>query len=430
MPFVAKATGVAVAKIGAKVMAGAKLSAFRLDDEAVSRHVAVKESVFPFARFPNVDVLLGPEMKSTGEVMGLDASFERAFAKSQLGAGVRLPLAGTAFISVKDGDKPAAVALARRLTDMGFGIAATRGTAAAIREAGLEVGVVNKVLEGRPHCVDAIKSGAFQLVINTTSGGRSVSDSFDIRRSALTHNVPHYTTLAGARAAVHAIAALKAGTLEVAPSSRILSGRSRTKPRACPGNRGRAASFDSRGERGKLIAVPAACCAGYTRREFKRTPAVQKFPMTAEGLARLEEELRHLKSVERPAVIRSIAEARTHGDLSENAEYHAARERQSFIEGRVAELEAIIAAAEVIDISKLSGNQVMFGAKVTLVDEETEEERTWQIVGAHEADIKKGLISISSPVARAILGKKVGDVVEVPAPGGAKSYEITAVGFG
>ncbi|TQF82846.1 carbamoyl-phosphate synthase large subunit [Elioraea sp. Yellowstone] len=217
VPFVAKATGVAVAKIGAKVMAGAKLSAFRLDDEAVSRHVAVKESVFPFARFPNVDVLLGPEMKSTGEVMGLDASFERAFAKSQLGAGVRLPLAGTAFISVKDGDKPAAVALARRLTDMGFGIAATRGTAAAIREAGLEVGVVNKVLEGRPHCVDAIKSGAFQLVINTTSGGRSVSDSFDIRRSALTHNVPHYTTLAGARAAVHAIAALKAGTLEVAP---------------------------------------------------------------------------------------------------------------------------------------------------------------------------------------------------------------------
>ncbi|GIX10128.1 carbamoyl-phosphate synthase large subunit [Elioraea sp.] len=217
VPFVAKATGVAVAKIGAKVMAGAKLSAFRLDDEAVSRHVAVKESVFPFARFPNVDVLLGPEMKSTGEVMGLDASFERAFAKSQLGAGVRLPLAGTAFISVKDGDKPAAVALARRLTDMGFGIAATRGTAAAIRDAGLEVAVVNKVLEGRPHCVDAIKSGAFQLVINTTSGGRSVSDSFDIRRSALTHNVPHYTTLAGARAAVHAIAALKAGTLEVAP---------------------------------------------------------------------------------------------------------------------------------------------------------------------------------------------------------------------
>ena len=217
VPFVAKATGVPVAKIGAKVMTGAPLASFRLDDEAVSRHVAVKESVFPFVRFPNVDVLLGPEMRSTGEVMGLDSSFERAFAKSQIGAGVRLPLEGTAFISVKDGDKPAAVALARRLVDMGFRVAATRGTAAAIREAGLEVAVVNKVLEGRPHCVDAIKSGAFQIVINTTSGGRSVSDSFDIRRSALTQQVAHYTTLAGARAAVHAIAALKAGTLEVAP---------------------------------------------------------------------------------------------------------------------------------------------------------------------------------------------------------------------
>jgi carbamoyl-phosphate synthase large subunit len=148
---------------------------------------------------------------------GLDASFERAFLKSQLGAGVRLPQAGTAFLSVKDGDKPAAVMLARRLIDMGFDIAATRGTAARIREAGLACTVVNKVLEGRPHCVDAIRSGDIQLVINTTGGGQSVSDSFDIRRSALTHGVPHYTTAAGARAAVHAIAALRAGTLDVAP---------------------------------------------------------------------------------------------------------------------------------------------------------------------------------------------------------------------
>jgi carbamoyl-phosphate synthase large subunit len=217
VPFVAKATGVPVAKIGARVMAGAKLSEFRLDDDAVSRHVAVKEAVFPFNRFPNVDVILGPEMKSTGEVMGLDASFERAFLKSQMGAGVKLPEEGTAFISVRDGDKASAVTLARRLSDMGFRIMATRGTAARIREAGLPVEVVNKVLEGRPHCVDAIKSGDIQIVINTTAGGQSVSDSFDIRRSALTHGVPHYTTMAGARAAVHAIAALKAGTLDVAP---------------------------------------------------------------------------------------------------------------------------------------------------------------------------------------------------------------------
>jgi len=217
VPFVAKATGVPVAKIGARVMAGAKLSEFRLDDEAIAPHVAVKEAVFPFARFPNVDTILGPEMKSTGEVMGLDASFERAFAKAQLGAGVRLPEAGTVFVSIKDSDKKGLPALARRLAEMGFAIRATRGTAARIREAGLEVTVVNKVLEGRPHCVDAIRSGEIQMVINTASGPQSVADSFAIRRSALTHGVPHFTTMAGARAAVHAIAALKAGTLEVAP---------------------------------------------------------------------------------------------------------------------------------------------------------------------------------------------------------------------
>ena len=217
VPFVAKATGVAVAKIGARVMAGDKLASFRLDDQAIAPHVAVKEAVFPFARFPNVDSILGPEMKSTGEVMGLDASFERAFAKSQLGAGVILPMSGTVFLSVKDADKKGVPALARRLTEMGFAIMATRGTAARIRDSGLEVAVVNKVLEGRPHCVDAIRSGDVQLVINTASTPQSVADSFAIRRSALTHGVPHYTTMAGARAAVHGIAALKSGTLEVAP---------------------------------------------------------------------------------------------------------------------------------------------------------------------------------------------------------------------
>ena len=217
VPFVAKATGVPVAKIGARVMAGARLASFRLDGQAVAPHVAVKEAVFPFARFPDVDIILGPEMKSTGEAMGIDVSFERAFAKSQLGAGVVLPASGTALLSVKDSDKTALVPLARRLVEMGFTILATRGTAARIREAGLPVTVVNKVLEGRPHCVDAIRSGELQLVINTASGPQSVADSFDIRRSALTHGIPHYTTLAGARAAVHAIASLRAGVLEVTP---------------------------------------------------------------------------------------------------------------------------------------------------------------------------------------------------------------------
>ena len=217
VPFVAKATGVPVAKIGARVMAGARLSEFRLDDDSIAPHVAVKEAVFPFARFPNVDTILGPEMKSTGEVMGLDSSFERAFAKSQLGAGVKLPMSGCVFLSVRDSDKSAAVGVARRLLDMGFTVMATRGTASRLREAGLKVSQVNKVLEGRPHCVDSIRSGEVQMVINTAAGASSVADSFDIRRSALTHGVPHYTTIAGARAAAHAIAAMKSGGLEVAP---------------------------------------------------------------------------------------------------------------------------------------------------------------------------------------------------------------------
>ena len=157
---------------------------------------------------------------------------------------------------------------------------------------------------------------------------------------------------------------------------------------------------------------------------------MQKFPMTAPGLQRLEEELRQLKTEERPAVIRLISEVRSHGDLSENAEYHAARERQSFIEGRIAELEEIIASAEVIDPASLSGEHIKFGAHVWILDEETEREFTYQIVGMHEADIRHGRLSISSPLAKALIGKKVGDSVSVPAPSGDKSYEVLGVRFG
>jgi transcription elongation factor GreA len=156
---------------------------------------------------------------------------------------------------------------------------------------------------------------------------------------------------------------------------------------------------------------------------------MQKIPMTADGYARLEEELRHLKSVERPAVIRAIAEARDHGDLSENAEYHAARERQSFIEGRLGELEDKISRADVIDVAKLSGKQVKFGATVTLVDEDTDEKTAYQIVGQDEADIKTKRLSITSPLARALIGKQVGESVEVATPGGSKVYEIVKVQF-
>ena len=156
---------------------------------------------------------------------------------------------------------------------------------------------------------------------------------------------------------------------------------------------------------------------------------MEKIPMTPGGLVTLEEELKLLKSVERPAVIRAIAEAREHGDLSENAEYHAARERQSFIEGRVTELEDIISRAQVIDASQLTGSMVRFGATVTLADEDNDDESVYQIVGAHEADIRSGRLSVHSPLARALIGKHVGDSVEVSTPGGSKSYEIVDVRF-
>jgi carbamoyl-phosphate synthase large subunit len=217
VPFVAKATGLPIAKIAARVMAGEKLCDFDLDGGAKRSHMAVKEAVFPFSRFPGVDIILGPEMKSTGEVMGLDEDFKRAFAKAQLGAGNRLPLGGVTFISVKDGDKAVAADLARRLSALGFTLMATGGTQRFLAGEGLEVRHINKVLEGRPHCVDAIVSGDVQLVINTTEGAQAIADSFSIRRESLTNNVPHYTTMTGAAAVVDAIEALSAGGLEVAP---------------------------------------------------------------------------------------------------------------------------------------------------------------------------------------------------------------------
>ncbi len=218
VPFVAKATGIPVAKIAARVMAGEKLASFTLRPTHKLAHVSVKEAVFPFARFPGVDVILGPEMKSTGEVMGIAADFSSAFAKSQIGAGARLPTSGTVFISVKDQHKEAAAVLAGRLAEMGFSLLATSGTASSLSERGLEVRRINKVLQGRPHCEDAIINGEVQLVINTTEGAQAIRDSFSIRRSALMKNVPHYTTIAGAAAAIDAIKALIAGDgLDVAP---------------------------------------------------------------------------------------------------------------------------------------------------------------------------------------------------------------------
>jgi len=216
VPFVAKVIGKPLAGIAARIMNGEPLSTFKLKPEKLG-HVAVKEAVFPFARFPGVDTILGPEMRSTGEVMGIDRDYALAFAKSQIGAGNMLPLKGTVFVSVRDADKENLVGAMRELADAGFRILATRGTKRTLDAHGIRCEQVNKVLEGRPHIVDLMKNGEVHLVVNTTEGAKALADSKGIRRTALLHHIPYYTTLAGALAAIQAIKALAAGTLNVAP---------------------------------------------------------------------------------------------------------------------------------------------------------------------------------------------------------------------
>jgi carbamoyl-phosphate synthase large subunit len=214
VPFVAKAIALPIASIAAKVMAGHKLSEFDFSVRP-QKYIAVKEAVFPFARFPGVDTVLGPEMRSTGEVMGLSETFGMAFAKSQLGGGVVLPKSGTVFISVREEHKPKMAELARELIGLGFKIMATGGTTKYLREQGIEVDYVKKVHEGRPHIVDEMKNGHVQLVFNTTSGKQSLKDSFSLRRTALTQKIPYFTTAAAARASVEAIKDLSKGDYEV-----------------------------------------------------------------------------------------------------------------------------------------------------------------------------------------------------------------------
>jgi carbamoyl-phosphate synthase large subunit len=216
VPFVAKVIGIPVAKIAARVMAGESLASFKLTRKKLN-HVAVKEAVFPFNRFPGVDVLLGPEMRSTGEVMGLDKTYDMAFAKSQLGAGMRIPQSGTVFVSVNDPDKLKILPAIRKLVELGFSIKATGGTQNFFESKGVPSTKINKVLEGRPHIVDAIKNGEVQLVLNTTESKASESDSKSIRQTAMLQKVPYYTTLPGILSATKAIAAQMADTIVVRP---------------------------------------------------------------------------------------------------------------------------------------------------------------------------------------------------------------------
>ncbi|HEX6829218.1 MAG TPA: ATP-grasp domain-containing protein, partial [Burkholderiales bacterium] len=210
VPFVSKATGLPLAKIAARCMVGRSLDSQGVEGEVVPDYFSVKEAVFPFIKFPGVDTILGPEMKSTGEVMGVGANFAEAFVKSQLAAGARIPTSGRAIISVRDEDKAKSVEIARTLAAAGFSLCATRGTAAYLQAAGLSVTPVNKVNEGRPHVVDMIKNGEISMIVNTVEPKRSaIQDSYSIRRSALQQRVTYYTTMSEARAACIGIQHMK-----------------------------------------------------------------------------------------------------------------------------------------------------------------------------------------------------------------------------
>jgi carbamoyl-phosphate synthase large subunit len=215
VPFVSKATGVPLAKFATKVMLGRSLVDLGLTEDRVPDYVSVKEAVLPFDRFPGVDTLLGPEMKSTGEVMGMGVDFGIAYAKAQLGAGQNLPKTGCVFISVSERDKPAMLAVVRQFGEIGFTIMATGGTHAYLKDHGMQSTLINKVSQGRPHVADAIRNGAIQLVINTGSGDEPRNDGYTIRRAALKFKIPYATTIAGAKAVCRGVTALRKGALEV-----------------------------------------------------------------------------------------------------------------------------------------------------------------------------------------------------------------------
>jgi carbamoyl-phosphate synthase large subunit len=217
VPFVSKATGVPLAKVATKIMMGKTLKDLGLTKEVAIKHWAVKEAVFPFDRFDNVDTLLGPEMKSTGEVMGIDENLGLALAKGQLAAGATLPESGTVFISVRDSDKKTMLAPAKKLTEMGFAIVATAGTAAFLKENAIECDQVNKISQGRPHILDKMQDGQVCWVVNTSMGRRTTEDSYTIRRAALELHMPYTTTATGAVAMVTAMEAMKSNEIAVAP---------------------------------------------------------------------------------------------------------------------------------------------------------------------------------------------------------------------
>ena len=305
-----------LAKIAARCMAGKSLAEQGATEEIVPDYYSVKEAIFPFAKFQNVDPILGPEMRSTGEVMGVGRSFGAAFARAEEAANIKRAAArqGLRFGARSGQGARAAGGAATARAWLHAGRHRRHGRCLAAN--GIACERVNKVIEGRPHIVDLIKNGEICYIVNTTEGRQAIADSFSIRREALQHRVTYSTTMAGARALA------------------ALAGLSRRR-------RGAGAAGTAQGV--ELMSAP----------------------ITAKGAARLRSELEELKSVKRPAVIDAIAEARAHGDLKENAEYHAAREQQGFIEGRIKQLEGELSHAQVIDVATLNaGDKVVFGATV------------------------------------------------------------------
>ena len=381
-PFVSKATGVPLAKIGARVMTGKKMKTMENVTEVIPPYFSVKEAVFPFTKFPEADPILGPEMKSTGEVMGTGRTFGEAYAKAQAASGVTLPRSGVVLISVRERDKPGAVVLARKLIENGFEIAATDGTAQRDHR--------------RRSALQACQQGARgPAAYRRHDQERRVRDDREHHRGQDGDPRVELHSPRSSAQAHHLLHDARRGARNLR-SSRS-PGCSGSEPAPGPAQRGQV---------------------------MKRTP------MTLRGAEALRNELKRLKGEDRPRVIKAIAEARSHGDLSENAEYHAAREQQGFIEGRIGEIEAKLSTAEVIDTSSLTNTgKVIFGATVDLEDQDDGKRISYQIVGEDEADIKTGRISITSPIARAIVGKSVGDVVDVVAPGGKHSYEVMVVRY-
>ncbi len=282
VPFVSKATGLNLAQAAARVMVGKSLAEQGITREVEPGYVSVKESVFPFAKFPGVDIVLGPEMRSTGEVMGIARDFATAFAKSQIGASSKLPMSGTVFISVAARDRKAIIPVAKDLASLGYTLMSTRGTGAALAEHGIDVTAVRKIHEGRPNVLDHLANGAIALIVNTPSGKGARTDEGRIRASAVSHGVPCITTINGAKAAVAALETLRKGPAEVYALQDLLAGRSsRSKPSAQPAKIGRMRDLDLRRRTGRSSSgIPFAPNPG---REWRASRSSRPSPAASTG---------------------------------------------------------------------------------------------------------------------------------------------------